>query len=67
MEENQERKIKAMFDKYTALTNIMKLIDREKRNSRRYCEINPKDSERRKQIEQTYISACIEIMSMIAD
>ena len=56
-----------MFDKYTALTNIMKLIDREKRNSRRYCEINPKDSERRKQIEQTYISACIEIMSMIAD
>lgn len=56
-----------MIERGTAIIRIMELIDREKRNSRRYCEINPQDTERRKQREQLVIGAYIEVMHLIAE
>jgi hypothetical protein len=57
----------AMIERGKTIIRIMELIDREKRNSRRYCEINPQDTERRKQREQLVISAYIEVMHLIAE
>lgn len=56
-----------MIEKGTAILRIMDLIDREKRNSRRYCEINPADKDHRKEIERLVIGAYLEILYMIAD
>lgn len=56
-----------MIEKGTAILRIMDLIDREKRNSRRYCEINPQDKDHRKEIERLIISAYMEVLYTIAE
>lgn len=56
-----------MIERGTTILKIMHLIDREKENSRRYCDINPGDAERRKQAEQLTISAYMEVLYLIAD
>ena len=56
-----------MIEKGTAILRIMDLIDKEKRNSRRYCEINPQDKDHRKEIERLIISAYMEVLYTIAE
>lgn len=56
-----------MIERGKTIIRIMELIDREKRNSRRYCEINPADKDHRKEIERLIISAYMEVMYAIAE
>jgi hypothetical protein len=55
------------MDKLKTLVRIEKLIEREKENSRIYCELNPADARNRKQREQLVIGAYIQCMYEIAD
>lgn len=56
-----------MIERGTTIIKIMDLIEREKQNARRYCEINPADAERRKHAEQLVIGAYLEILYMLTE
>ena len=56
-----------MIDKYTMITEINKLIQREHENSRIYCELNPGDTENRRRMEHITIAAYLEVSNALRE
>ena len=56
-----------MIERGTTIIKIMDLIDQERDNARKYCELNPGTAAERRRDSQLIIAAYTTVMYMLAE